>query len=72
MTQGTTERTSSGPLWFRKMDKNRDGEVSQREFLGELEVFESLDKNHDGFIDLTEAVLVVGPQDEATAKNQQN
>ena len=61
-----TERTS-GPLWFRKMDKNRDGEVSQREFLGELATFEALDRNHDGFIDLTESVQAGTPQDEPKA-----
>ena len=49
------ERTV-GPIWFRKMDKNRDGEVSQREFLGELTRFEELDRNTDGFIDLAEAL----------------
>ncbi|WP_010587183.1 EF-hand domain-containing protein [Schlesneria paludicola] len=44
-----------GPIWFRKMDKNRDGEVSQGEFLGELTSFDELDQNADGFIDLSEA-----------------
>ena len=53
---GTPAERTSGPLWFRKMDKNRDGEVSRREFLGETATFEQLDRNHDGFIDLTEAV----------------
>src|SRR5262249_55114451 len=28
-----------GPLWFRKMDLNVDGDVSQREFLGTQEEF---------------------------------
>lgn len=53
---GVPAERTSGPIWFRKMDKNRDGEVSHREFLGEIAVFEKLDSNHDGFIDLTEAV----------------
>lgn len=57
MTQtGTPNERTAGPLWFRKMDKNRDGEISQREFLGEVETFEKLDRNHDGFIDLAESV----------------
>src|SRR5262249_62218353 len=28
-----------GPLWFRKMDRNGDGDVSEREFLGTPEEF---------------------------------
>ena len=46
------------PLWFRKMDRNRDGEVSPREFLGPLAQFENIDANHDGGIDATEAAAV--------------
>ncbi len=57
---GTPAERTSGPLWFRKMDKNRDGEVSHREFLGETATFEQLDRNHDDFIDLTEAVTATG------------
>lgn len=53
---GVPSERTTGPRWFLKMDKNRDGEISQREFLGELTTFEMLDKNHDGFIDLSEAV----------------
>ena len=44
-----------GPVWFRKMDRNSDGEVSRREFLGDFDLFEKLDLNHDGFIEATEA-----------------
>ena len=61
---GSLAERTSGPLWFRKMDKNRDGEVSQREFLGDIATFESLDRNHDGFLDLTEAVTTAGLGDE--------
>jgi Ca2+-binding EF-hand superfamily protein len=45
----------TGPAWFRKMDRNRDGDLSRREFLGSHSVFESLDTNHDSLIDATEA-----------------
>jgi Ca2+-binding EF-hand superfamily protein len=44
-----------GPLWFRKMDRNGDGDVSQAEFLGTLEQFRRLDTDGDGLISLEEA-----------------
>jgi Ca2+-binding EF-hand superfamily protein len=50
-----TARPSSAPAWFQKMDRNRDGEVSFREFLGPLSVFRRLDANHDGYLDADEA-----------------
>lgn len=44
-----------GPLWFRKMDRNGDGDVSAREFLGSAEDFKQIDLDGDGLIDLAEA-----------------
>jgi Ca2+-binding EF-hand superfamily protein len=58
-SSGTPSERTAGPLWYRKMDKNRDGEVSRREFLGETATFEKLDSNHDGFLDVNEAVQPV-------------
>ena len=46
----------SAPLWFRRMDRNGDGDVSLREFLGPVEQFRRLDKNRDGLISLDEAL----------------
>ena len=46
---------AAGPSWFRKMDHNRDGDVSRREFFGPVSAFERLDRDHDGLIDATEA-----------------
>ncbi len=47
---------TAGPLWFRKMDRNRDGDVSRREFLGTDEEFRRIDTDGDGLIGLEEAV----------------
>lgn len=47
---------TSGPTWFLKMDRNRDGGVSQREFLGTREQFTKLDSNGDGMIDSAESL----------------
>jgi Ca2+-binding EF-hand superfamily protein len=44
-----------GPLWFRKMDRNRDGDVSRREFLGSDEDFARIDTDGDGLISAEEA-----------------
>jgi Ca2+-binding EF-hand superfamily protein len=44
-----------GPIWFYKMDRNGDGVVSLREFLGSRPQFENIDVDHDGFITMQEA-----------------
>jgi Ca2+-binding EF-hand superfamily protein len=47
---------TAGPLWFRKMDRNRDGDVSRREFLGSDEDFRRIDTDGDGLISVEEAI----------------
>jgi Ca2+-binding EF-hand superfamily protein len=46
---------ATGPNWFRRMDRNRDGDISRREFLGPRTAFDRLDRDHDGLIDAQEA-----------------
>jgi Ca2+-binding EF-hand superfamily protein len=48
-------RVPVGPIWFQRMDRNMDGDVSWKEFLGPRHVFEELDADHDGLIDPKEA-----------------
>lgn len=44
-----------GPQWFRRMDRNQDRDVSAREFLGPIAVFEKLDTDNDGLLSADEA-----------------
>jgi Ca2+-binding EF-hand superfamily protein len=46
---------SRGPLWFRKMDRNADGDLSPREWLGTEEEFRKIDTDGDGLISAEEA-----------------
>jgi Ca2+-binding EF-hand superfamily protein len=46
---------TAGPEWFQKMDRNFDGDVSRREFLGTRDQFSRLDRDKDGLIDADEA-----------------
>lgn len=46
---------SAGPVWFRGMDRNRDGDVSRREFLGTEDAFQKHDRDGDGLISAAEA-----------------
>lgn len=48
-------RSPVGPTWFQRMDRNLDGDLTWKEFLGPRHVFEELDTDHDGLIDPKEA-----------------
>jgi Ca2+-binding EF-hand superfamily protein len=45
----------NGPEWFRRMDRNQDGDVSVREFLGTSTQFTALDTDQDGLMSASEA-----------------
>jgi Ca2+-binding EF-hand superfamily protein len=48
-------RPRAGPDWFQKMDRNGDGDVSRREFLGTHPQFDRLDLDRDGLLSPSEA-----------------
>ncbi len=51
----STVPAAKPPLWFSKMDRNRDGDLSRREFIGSEEDFGKFDADGDGLISIEEA-----------------
>jgi len=49
------QRSPIGPIWFQRMDRNNDGDLTWNEFLGPREVFHRIDTDGDGLIDPLEA-----------------
>jgi Ca2+-binding EF-hand superfamily protein len=47
--------TAAPPDWFVSLDKNRDGDLSRREFVGTPEQFTKMDRDQDGLISISEA-----------------
>ena len=54
----TRPANSDAPTWFTRMDRNGDGDLTLKEFLGDKEEFKRLDTNSDGFIEPNEAKAV--------------
>lgn len=53
---GSLAKTSVSEVeWFRKMDRNADGDVSRREFTSSPNTFKRLDQDQDGLISALEA-----------------
>ena len=48
-----------GPIWFQRWDRNNDGDITWREFLGPRDAFEQLDADRDELIDPKEAEAAV-------------
>ena len=49
------QQAPKGPEWFRKMDRNNDGDISLKEWLGTEEEFRKIDADGDGLISVEEA-----------------
>lgn len=60
--EGIRRPRTSGPGWFRKMDRNQDGDLTWREFFGTRQDFTEIDTDGDGLIGLNEAMVVEYPQ----------
>lgn len=54
-TRAEGSMSEAGPDWFNRMDRNGDGDLSRREFLGSLEKFNELDSDHDELLSVAEA-----------------
>jgi Ca2+-binding EF-hand superfamily protein len=54
-TPAFQQRRPSGPIWFQRMDRNNDGDLTWNEFFGPREVFHKLDADADSLIDPQEA-----------------
>lgn len=55
-TPAFQQRKPTGPIWFQRMDRNNDGDLTWSEFLGPREVFHKLDGDNDSLVDPQEAI----------------
>jgi hypothetical protein len=54
-TPAFQKRTPTGPIWFQRMDRNNDGDLTWHEFLGPRDVFHKLDADGNELVDAQEA-----------------
>lgn len=54
-TPAFQQRTPTGPIWFQRMDRNNDGDLTWNEFLGPRNIYHLLDADHDDLLDPNEA-----------------
>lgn len=52
---------NQGPSWYQRMDRNQDGDITWREFLGTREQFQKIDSNGDQLINRQEADEAAAP-----------
>ncbi len=57
-TPAFQQRRPIGPIWFQRMDRNNDGDLTWNEFLGPREAFHDLDGDADELVDPNEAEKV--------------
>jgi len=67
-TGGVKRTFRTGPVWYQRMDRNRDHDISWREFLGPRAKFDAVDTDHDGLISREEAEAADAKAKEASAE----
>lgn len=71
-TEGSREAvvfdTTSGPEWFIALDRNRDRDVTLREFLASEDLFRQWDLDQDGLLSVAEAEKVVTEESKSEVK----
>lgn len=60
MTRTPSPRATGGPAWFSAMDRNADGDLTRREFLGKADLFAKFDADGDGLLSPEESVAAEG------------